>query len=345
MFSSSKTSRIVTAGLGLAVTGGLVLGVAGPASAATTGQADGSGAAQAGGLGAVWDGFTVIDETATPMTQVSHNSDGGDWRVTPQDGTVLQPGTSQWFAKDWRFVGSDEGYVTYRMATGQSVTLEVSPGAHTADARIGEVGPVTDFDTSYQVVTDGSVAIITDASAQTHDLDAANPAQAQAAEAVFQAFYHANPQWTQGTFTPDSSTYQHDVLSPKVEVSPVVASNGQSSGTQTLTTSTSVAVTTSWSATASLGFGAGPIAASFSATYGKAYQTQTTVSYAIEENIPAGQEGWIDAQYPVDQVTGNYTITIGNETWNLANVTVQDPLQLGGQYFVHYTLETQPLSQ
>ena len=95
--------------------------------------------------------------------------------------------------------------------------------------------------------------------------------------------------------------------------------------------SAEVETTESFSATAAVTVGIeGVVQATASATYGQSYTEDHSTTETENITIPAGDAGWFTEQNPVDRVTGNFTITIGEDTWNLQGVTFDIPLPTGG---------------
>ena len=107
--------------------------------------------------------------------------------------------------------------------------------------------------------------------------------------------------------------------------------------TNSIATSDSVATTTTWSASATLGADiAGIVQVEVSATYGRSYAQDHTVTASESLPIAEGYAGWFTVQNPVDRVTGDFTITVGNDTWNLTGVGFDLPLSSGSpQYQAH----------
>lgn len=62
-----------------------------------------------------------------------------------------------------------------------------------------------------------------------------------------------------------------------------------------------------------------------SGSYSKAWSDTRTTSYTATLAVPSGQYGWIGISAQMVNITGDYTLTAGNQTYRINNVTLKQP--------------------
>ncbi len=90
-------------------------------------------------------------------------------------------------------------------------------------------------------------------------------------------------------------------------------------------------MTSEWDVEAGLSVGVeGIVTAEVKTKYGQDYSTSDKASSEYHISVDKGNVGWLTYSPPVEKVTGDFTITLGNDTWNLSDVHFDLPKNSGG---------------
>lgn len=282
-------------------------------------------------------GFATLNLTSYPMTETSHSIDGQFNGPEPYDGTTTSPGsTSTWGIVYWpdRINTAD---IRYELNDQWHTHFEVES---TVDGSIAVNDGETDrgFYSHYTPVVsqrpDGSEWLTIEAAGQhVYNLTGV---QAEQEYQMLKTLGNGG----EVAYNFKQTGYQHNVLSaPQLAGSPQQNLNDPLPTNNSFTTSDSVATTTTWSVSATVGADiAGIVKVEASASYGQSYAEDHTVSSTESLPIAQGYAGWFTVQNPVDRVTGDFTITVGNDTWNLTDVGFDLPLS-GAGYAPMYTAQ------
>ena len=87
---------------------------------------------------------------------------------------------------------------------------------------------------------------------------------------------------------------------------------------------------------------AGIVDAFVTGSYGHSWSTGHSFTTGVVNTVPAGYFGEITAIAPMIRDTGDFTITMGNTTWNLAGVYFDTPNPDGAE---HFGYDQHPLTQ
>ena len=113
--------------------------------------------------------------------------------------------------------------------------------------------------------------------------------------------------------------------------------NGQSPAVLTASRATTVSSSNSLEIDGTVGVNVlGIVNASVTAKYGHTWGESHTFTTGVSNNVPAGYYGEITAIAPMIRDTGNFTITMGDTTWNLTGVYFDAPNQDGAEHFGYH---------
>ncbi|WP_165774238.1 beta-propeller fold lactonase family protein [Mycolicibacterium sphagni] len=80
------------------------------------------------------------------------------------------------------------------------------------------------------------------------------------------------------------------------------------------------------------------------ATYGHVWTNTYTFTQTVTYQLQPSQWGWVDAEVPVYRDWGNFTIDLGNTTWNITNVYFDSPDDSGNSFWSPTTSSSPPTS-
>ena len=300
-----------------------------PATSTASHSAGGSHVGSDVGKAQYSRGFHVTNLSGSTATvaQVDGNT---SFEGRPADGSVLQPG-----------IGTDDWEVTYFFAndTTSIVTYTLS-GA--SGQQLGDVVARLDVDgvgnpTASCLHTDGPFACnaggtnitILDPPGTVHTISGDN-AQAQAT--TLKQFCDQNTA-AQCTFTPTSEA---QVDGPE-HVLVTEENNGTSPAVLTASKGDTVSSSNSLEIDGTVGVNVLSIVnASVTAKYGHTWGESHTFTTGVSNTVPAGYYGEITAIAPMVRDTGNFTITMGDTTWNLTGVYFDTPNPDGAEHFGYH---------
>lgn len=271
--------------------------------------------------------FTNLSgDTATLTSITGDNNFEGNAPV----GSVLKPGIGfDDFEVTFLAANTDSDDITYAMtdASGHqdgSVTFHVSVDMWgNSSSSVGAVnGP-------FQLSANGTNITVLDPAGTVHTITG-DDAQAQAA--TLKQFCAENTA-AQCTFTPTSETH---VDGPE-HVLVTEENNGSQPAVLSATKGDTVSSSDSVEIDGTVGVNILDIVnASVTAKYGHTWGESHTFDTGVSNNVPAGYFGEITAIAPMIRDTGDFTITMGNTTWNLTGVHFDSPEQDGAEHFGYH---------
>ncbi len=280
-------------------------------------------------------GFHVTNLSGNRIELVSvtgENSFGG----RAADGSILAPGIGyQDFEMTYYFLRDTFNTLNYAMLDANGNTIGTF---HYLIAVGGDGSTASEFHADSGNISgdaNGTTLDVKDATGTVHTISGG---QAQAQAATLKQFCAQNTSAT-CTFTPTSET---QVDGPE-HVLATETNNGTEIADLTVTKTDDVSSTDSVDVSATLGGNiAGIVDASVTASYGHTWSEGHSFATGVTNHVPAGYYGEITAIAPMIRDTGNFTITLGNTTWNLQDVYFDTPNPDGAE---HFGYNQHPLTQ
>jgi hypothetical protein len=277
--------------------------------------------------------FTNLSGDTATLTSISGDN---QFEGNAPVGSVLKPGIGlDDFEVTFLAARNDADDITYAMtdASGHqdgSVTFHVNVDAFgTPTAGVGAV------DGPFQLAVNGANITVLDPPGTVHTISG-DDAQAQAA--TLKQFCSENTA-AQCTFTPTSETH---VDGPE-HVLVTEENNGTNPAVLTATKGDTVSSSDSLEVDGTVGVNILDIVnASVTLKYGHSWGESHTFDTGVSNTVPAGYYGEITAIAPMIRDTGDFSISMGNTTWNLTGVHFDSPEQDGAEHFGYHE---HPLSQ
>lgn len=286
-------------------------------------------------------GFTIANLSQHPMKLLqaaAPEGDNGSLDSGPTVDSILQPGQSQHFEETYWFAQNSDVRVIYEQLKADG----------TPDYSVGEVYFDLYVDGSGNTSSTGNVLIDGDVDANangTNDTitDPAGttvtftPDQQQAAARTLQQLCQNSTQAT-CSFTPTSDDATGDVFSPEVRLISQNNTDPKLEGTIEVDRGQDFSTTDTWGISATLDTNIADIVnASVSANYQHSWTTTSSFSAKASHPVAPLTYGELDEQVPVERVTGDFTATMGNTTFDFTGITFDNPLPGGqGQYNYHW---------
>jgi hypothetical protein len=283
------------------------------------------------------DGFHVYDFSRWPiqLQDVSGDFSGGH----PTNGSVLSPGNGYHdFELTYNFARSTFGSATYGPLDGQGgqniVAYFEIGGTNTVNAGcqlIGAPGVCTP-----STSTKGQSNVYYEDPPGTVVNVAASNAQAQA-NVLKQQCVNGNASSCQFTLTGET-----EIDSPSHQVGKALLNNTSEEQNTTITASDTVGSSNSVDVGTEVGGKiAGLVSVKVSANYSHSWENSHTFEQSVSVNCKAYSKCWVSAVQPMYRDTGNFTLTLGNTTWNLPGVYFDSPDPSGNGA---YEVDEQPLT-
>ena len=297
----------------LALAGGAAAVMAPAASASAPPAAHGGPAATQSKVG-FSSGFHIYNYTGAPIT-LAYINGSGNFEGRPPDGAVLNPGSYQDIEVQYRFMDPQEDMPVYATPNGHvNAVLDINGEGDPSVKRCSvDAGVCT---------TDGYMSVyFLDSPGTVNNL---GPDQKQAQADVLKQFCDHNPaaqcQFTNVTETKDqyNSAWQFFTSAENDDYT----NDGQlTAGTEhTLETSQSIEISAELKVSIKEIVDMG-----ISATYGHEWSTSHTFKTEYSHPVAPRSIGEIDGAAPVIRDTGDFTVTLGNTTWNLTGVYFDTP--------------------
>lgn len=332
--SLNRPQKIAAALAPLAVTGAII------APAAVASPAQHGKRTTAMGQTQLSQGFHVYNESSHTIRLVNITGDYFEGR--PQDGAVLQPGVGYHDIEvEFRAFNEQDDTANYQILgdNGQQIgtfTVHMAvddlndPGSY-CETTIGTCTPQKNPNNAAGYATPGKTIVLEDAANTVHNL---GPDQGQIQAATLKQLCTDNNTAT-CTFSP---TKEEHIRTSEHQVGGSVSNeDGPNDSTTTVLSSDAVDVTDSYEAGLTVGGKIlGLVDVEVSAKYGHATTHSHTFQQEVTLDVPKGYVGWITDRAPVIRDTGNFTVTLGNTTWNLQGVYFDSPDPDGnGAFAVH----------
>jgi hypothetical protein len=271
-------------------------------------------------------GFNVVNWSSQPI-RLDH-LDGMDAQATPPAGSVLYPGAGiHHFELIYRFNYVQRAHAGYTILEPGGVT-----GIFDAYMNIDENNKVSsNCSTDYGVcaptaiTNDNKNIFLYDPPGTVYDYPASGAgnfeAQAQALKGLCDRGNWATCQFTAGS--------EAQLDSPAHPVGDALINDTDDVLKRTVTIADTVVSSDSVEVGVQAGGKiAGLLNAEVSAKYGHEWTQEHTFGQAdapLQVDCPAHHKCWIEAVAPMYRDTGNFTITLGNTTWNLTGVYFDSP--------------------
>jgi hypothetical protein len=270
-------------------------------------------------------GFRVYNVSSYPIKFVGVS--GTDFGGTPAAGNVLQPGVGyDDFEEVYHFGSATAGTAAYQIlgAGGQPIgtfnaNMAIESISTSASNCSTDVGTCTPLPVNGHYILGATTLTLLDPPGTVHNLPAGHD-QAQA-DALNQFCTEDNAATC--TFTPTSET---SVYSPTHQVGSALVNN--TPGVSPFTTTASDMVGSSDSIGVDVKAGgkiAGIVDFSITAKYSHEWTMEHTFTQSVTQNCPGYTKCWITDTAPMRRDTGEFTLTLGNTTWNLAGVYFDTP--------------------
>jgi len=271
-------------------------------------------------------GFHVTNLSGNPIKLVSVTGENSFDGRTP-DGSVLQPGIGyQDFEMTYYFLKDTFNTLNYAMLDANGNTIGTF---HYLIAVGGDGSTASEFHVDSGSISgdaSGTTLDVKDPSGTVHTI---NGDQAQAQAATLKAFCAENTS-ASCSFTPTSET----AVDGPSHVLVTETNNGTEPAQLSASKGDDVSSTDSVDVSATLGGNiAGIVDVSVTGTYGHTWSTGHSFTTGVTNTVPAGYFGEITAIAPMRRDTGDFTITLGNTTWNLNGVYFDSPNPDGAEHF------------
>ncbi len=301
---------------------------AAPAAAQTTDQGQVGKAMYSRGFH-----FTNLSGDSATLAAIDGNT---SFEGRPNVGEVLKPGIGdQDFEVTYFFAQDTSDDITYHL-TDQSGKQDGTVKVHLDVDGVGNTSAgVVSVDGPFGVSINGTNITILDPPGTVHTITGAN-AQAQAD--TLKQFCSENTA-AHCTFTPTSEA---DVDGPE-HVLVTEENNGTNPAVLSATKGDTVSESNSLEISGTAGVNILDIVnLSVTAKYGHTWTESHTYGTGVSNTVPAGYYGEITAIAPMIRDTGDFTITMGDTTWNLTDVHFDSPNPDGAEHFGYHQ---HPLSQ
>jgi hypothetical protein len=279
-------------------------------------------------------GFDISNLSSHPIKLLSVNRDG--LQGGPPDGAVLNPGAGvHHYEKIFYLFNPQVTNAQYEIDGDDGKPIGPNPWFFASMFITGTNSPLSSCSTVVGVCTPAGgaegVRNITyyDDPGTVHDLPASR-AQAQA-EALRSFCAETNAATCHFT-----ATSEQQVDSPTHQVGDALINNSDEPQETKITVEDKVGSSDS----VEVGVKAGGklfelLDVEISAKYDHEWTQEHTFSQEVRVDCPAHHKCWIDAVAPMYRDTGNFTVTLGNTTWNLTGVYFDSPDPTrGGSYSV-----------
>jgi RTX calcium-binding nonapeptide repeat (4 copies) len=230
--------------------------------------------------------------------------------VPPREGDVLMPGAaSQHIELDFNGLKTHGAHLTY--GQGRSPQLDVFMGTWAGATCHVQPRP-------YVCTVDGSRIRVFDPLGTVYEVPK-DRAQEQA-EVMKGLCNETNA--AKCTFTPHTRT---KTLTQRHIVGKPLSNCNETEVETRITEEDKVVNTNSLSIEVGFEFGTEAASASVKAKYGHEWTTEHTFSQDVTLRIRPGWVGWVAATQPVLRDTGDFTLELGNTTWNVRDVSFETP--------------------
>lgn len=319
------------------------LDVAGPATAGPQATGSPGSGTTVGSETKLSQTYAIFNTTSVPLTIRAHSIDGQWDGLEPVDGTVIAPGLTFSFGIVKWFGGNNAARLDLQIGTTNAhVVMKATPNSND-DGTTGVDGSyITQDDAGSFATSIGgpweSVLTVTSAKPTVHTMSS-DQGQAQ-----YDALKNLCADGNMATCSFEVISEQSTLADPKL-VGPVVENPSKTeSAVEHYAWSSTTKITSEWGVEAGLSVGLeGIVKAEVKAHYGQSYSSSVSVSGGVDLTIGPGETGWMTYAAPVERVTGNFTIKLGNDTWHLEQVHYDLPKSDGAGGTMGGKIETPTL--
>jgi len=296
-----------------------------PAATAHTATAPEAGGAAVKGV-LYSRGFHVTNLSGNPIKLTSVTGENSfDGRAA--DGSILQPGVGyQDFEMTYYFARDTFNTLNYAMLDANGNTTATF---HYLIAVGGDGSTASEFHVDSGAVSGDASGTTLDVKDGTGTVHTITGDRAQAQAATLKQFCAQSTAAT-CAFSPTSET----AVDGPSHVLVTETNNGTEPAQLSATKGDDVSATDSVDISATVGGSiAGIVDASVTGSYGHTWSTGHSFTTGVVNTVPAGYYGEITAIAPMIRDTGDFTITMGNTTWNLQGVYFDTPNPDGAEHF------------
>lgn len=271
--------------------------------------------------------YWVYNATGLPLTVVGETIDGNwDGVNPPTNGIVVPAGGSYRFDMEVDFARANEATVNFQIGDTGKYLLVIAHSNRDSDgldsSRIDGNG-----DNQFTFAVGGgdqqNILTLENSAKTVHDLPAGQ------GEAQYKAFNTLCDTGSLATCKFDAKSAVSSLGDERL-VGTLLDAEGMPID-ETMSWSHTTEMTSEWDVEAGLSVGVeGIVTAEVKTKYGQDYSTSDKASSEYRITVDKGNVGWLTYSPPVEKVTGDFTITLGNDTWNLSDVHFDLPKNSGG---------------
>lgn len=263
--------------------------------------------------------YTVINASDVPMMIVGTSLDGQWDGAPPLKNTVVYPGFSFSFGMV-AWPGSS-ATVNFRLGSSSQYLLAIVEQLTSLGL---DPSRIDGDDGTYRLKVSqppvNATLTITNAKQTVHNLPAKSQAQ-------YDALWHICNDGT-GAVCEFDATSKKETSTGAVVVGDGVRNETEDENDYTYHWSHDVKLTSEWDVEAGFSAGVeGIVTAEVKAKYGQSYATTESYGGELAVKVKPDYTAWVTHEAPVLQVTGDFTITLGNTTWNLPEVYFDLPIK------------------
>ena len=278
--------------------------------------------------------YWVYNATGLPLTIVGETIDGNwDGVNPPIDGIVVPAGGSYRFDMENDFARANVATVNFHIGSSTKYLLAIAH-VNASDSN-GEQDQLYGFggsridgngDNQYTFAVGGpqqNILTLENSAKTVHDLAGGQ------GEAQYQAFNTLCATGSLATCKFDAKSAVSGLGDERL-VGTLLDAEGMPID-ETMSWSHTTEMTSEWDVEAGLSVGVeGIVTAEVKTKYGQDYSTSDKASSEYRITVDKGNVGWLTYSPPDEKVTGDFTITLGNDTWNLSDVHFDLPKNSGG---------------
>ena len=266
--------------------------------------------------------YTVVNASDVPMTIVGTSLDGQWDGAPPLKNTVVYPG----FSFSFGMVAWPNSSATVNFRLGSSAQYLLAIVEQLTSLGL-EPSRIDGDDGTYRLKIGNppqhATLTITNAKQTVHNLPAKSQAQ-------YDALWHICNDGT-GAVCEFDATSKKETSTGAVVVGDGVRNETEDENDYTYHWSHDVKITSEWDVEAGFSAGIeGIVTAEVKAKYGQSYSNTEAYGGELAVKVKPEYTAWVTHEAPVLRVTGDFTITLGNTTWNLPDVYFDVPIKGAG---------------
>jgi hypothetical protein len=330
-----RTPRITSQKLAAALAPiALVGAVMAPAAAASTPASARSSIAAAHSQVGSSHGFHIYNLTGHPI-QLDNITGGGNFEGRPADGAVLSPGTYHDVEVQWRFPSEEWDTAHYSWFTGNS-TVFFDVAMHVPAVGDPSSSCSVSNGSGETCTANGTTVTLLDPPGTVHNL---SPSEKQAQAEVLNQLCETGVASCKFTPTTEAHILGDDHVVGEAAVNP-----GDFDMRTSIETDDSVGESDSVGVEVTGGVEK-LVVFEVTAKYEHEWTHEHTFSQSFDVKVPPHSKVWFTHQAPTIRDTGDFTVTLGNTTWNLTGVYFDHPDLTAQAQIGQYTPHQAPASQ